>query len=891
MYPNEYCHQCDPELPPIEVPPPPVCEGEPCEEIYTGNCVKYTGPAIPCLNITTNEDLNSIIAKIAARLCSCCNGGEPVDCVVSPWGPWSECVEGVQTRTRTVLVSPQNGGASCPDLIETRECSPLCTEILNLDVKSNACESLTVSFIDDGSAEYFVVSVLDNQSNVVDSTQITGTGVINSYTHTFSSVPAGTYTVQVEKFCPDVEDPLVQESEEVTLIQCIPPCEVNDFTVNVIDCDTINVTLDETAILPVYDVEYKASTANTWTVAAAFVDASSNNVIAINGLTAATQYTVRVRHYCSEISVSLWSEAIVVTPSCEVVSCPPANYTVNSPACDRINVVLDGSSASTPTYDVEYRVAPNGNWITAGTAVDATVNSIVSITGLLASQAYEVRVRRVCDTDFYSNWLVLGVTTPSCPPVCADPQLRLAQSGCDGIEVTIDNIGLTPGLFEVQYKESAASTWSSSILINTASMSNIYTILGLTEDTPYDIRLRRICGSNLFSQWVEDNISTAVCPAPGDCYKVVVSQQEDVDMSLWSVKLTDANNQTLLALLSSFVYDAQLGTWTKNLCSHAAPVLMDASPSEASVQSITSTIIGDCSVCSTPEPEPCIFPSYTLAEDSLECPGIMATINNPNPGDDFEVEVQEFGANTWSSVGVFSGLGATLDVAIPVVGANIYNVRIRRNCDGLTPSVNFSDWVEETITVTSCTSSVCYQVNVANADMPYQYGIKYTPSGTNTPTIFQLPSTGYELTVNMNYVKTVCSETVPQIVFAATGIPVPQNQLNAQTTVIATTNNCTENTECTPTGIWASSVVYAVDVQGICTPGAVVQAWTTVPNAEIEAGTVIYSQPTPLVPYSNPNVGVILIIDALTGVNNIYSFDGTTGMITGLLGTYNSLCQ
>ncbi len=48
----------------------------------------------------------------------------PVDCVVTPWGQWStECVAGKQTRTRTIHVHPQNGGASCPPLSETRDCT------------------------------------------------------------------------------------------------------------------------------------------------------------------------------------------------------------------------------------------------------------------------------------------------------------------------------------------------------------------------------------------------------------------------------------------------------------------------------------------------------------------------------------------------------------------------------------------------------------------------------------------------------------------------------------------------------------------------------------------------------------------------------------------------
>jgi hypothetical protein len=101
-----------------------VCNGEPCVELYKDDCVLYTGPNFPCLNVQTNERLESVLIKIMTKLTQCCCDGtpQPVDCVVSEWGPWSECIDGVQTRTRTVVTPASNGGDPCPALEETREC-------------------------------------------------------------------------------------------------------------------------------------------------------------------------------------------------------------------------------------------------------------------------------------------------------------------------------------------------------------------------------------------------------------------------------------------------------------------------------------------------------------------------------------------------------------------------------------------------------------------------------------------------------------------------------------------------------------------------------------------------------------------------------------------------
>jgi hypothetical protein len=53
---------------------PPVCVGNPCEEIYPGECVAYTGPAIECLGITNGMSLNEIVQILASQLCTegCC---------------------------------------------------------------------------------------------------------------------------------------------------------------------------------------------------------------------------------------------------------------------------------------------------------------------------------------------------------------------------------------------------------------------------------------------------------------------------------------------------------------------------------------------------------------------------------------------------------------------------------------------------------------------------------------------------------------------------------------------------------------------------------------------------------------------------------------------------
>jgi Spondin-like TSP1 domain len=51
----------------------------------------------------------------------------PIDCKVSGWSAWSDCSKacggGTQSRSRTVEVSTEHGGADCPELTESRACN------------------------------------------------------------------------------------------------------------------------------------------------------------------------------------------------------------------------------------------------------------------------------------------------------------------------------------------------------------------------------------------------------------------------------------------------------------------------------------------------------------------------------------------------------------------------------------------------------------------------------------------------------------------------------------------------------------------------------------------------------------------------------------------------
>lgn len=89
----------------------------------------------------------------------------PIDCVVSEWSEFGECsalcAGGVQTRTRTVVVQPQFGGAECPALQEVQACNTQACELRYI-WQTSAFGSCSVSC--GGGVQTRTVQCLDTQT-------------------------------------------------------------------------------------------------------------------------------------------------------------------------------------------------------------------------------------------------------------------------------------------------------------------------------------------------------------------------------------------------------------------------------------------------------------------------------------------------------------------------------------------------------------------------------------------------------------------------------------------------------------------------------------------------------------------------------------------------------
>lgn len=93
--------------------------------------------------VVQKAPLNAIIEDLSDKPCycdhaclrlgDCCDDFKAhcgvIDCIVSEWGPWSECDTacgtGMMSRTRIIEHKPQNGGKHCPSLVQKRGCQGL----------------------------------------------------------------------------------------------------------------------------------------------------------------------------------------------------------------------------------------------------------------------------------------------------------------------------------------------------------------------------------------------------------------------------------------------------------------------------------------------------------------------------------------------------------------------------------------------------------------------------------------------------------------------------------------------------------------------------------------------------------------------------------------------
>jgi hypothetical protein len=172
----------------------------------------------------------------------------------------------------------------------------------------------------------------------------------------------------------------------------------------------------------------------------------------------------------------------------------------------------------------------------------------------------------------------------SCGLVCSEPTALQVQSDRTTATLLWDGIGN----YEVAYKETMVNEWATEILVQN---TNTYTFVNLYPETSYEFRVRKVCDSITYSDWVLATVVTLEYPcttptsvsAENITYSLaLISWQTDAeeaeayrvaygygnDQSTWDTIVTTTSTATLANLYPSTQYTV----YVQRVCNQAVEV-------------------------------------------------------------------------------------------------------------------------------------------------------------------------------------------------------------------------------------------------------------------------------------------------------------------------------
>ncbi|MBR5784942.1 MAG: fibronectin type III domain-containing protein [Bacteroidales bacterium] len=193
------------------------------------------------------------------------------------------------------------------------------------------------------------------------------------------------------------------------------------------------------------------------------------------------------------------------------INCPVPTAVVVEPA--QTSVALSWAVAA--DYEVAYKETAATAW---NTEVSVSNQNSYTFTSLRPETSYDFRLRKLCDSANFSEWLMLSATTLEFP--CHEPT-SVAASNITYTSATIawDSASPNPEMWQVTYGyNNDNSTWDT-VETSTPSVE----INGLYVSTSYNVYVRAYCSieADVYSEWSEVvTFSTMQCNGVGE---VVVS--------------------------------------------------------------------------------------------------------------------------------------------------------------------------------------------------------------------------------------------------------------------------------------------------------------------------------------------------------------------------------
>ena len=370
----------------------------------------------------------------------------------------------------------------------------------------------------------------------------------------------------------------------------------------------------------------------------------SSGPYALGGLTNGTDYGFRVRAV-TEVGAGPWSAAVTVRPFTR----PSAPTTVQSLRGDGEVEVSWGAAASNGSdvtgYSIDFRLATDSGWISAGTTTGLTT----VVEGLTNGQLYDFRVRatNAAGDGPYGSTNATPGDQPSAPR-----DLDVANSPT-GVTISwtapADDGGFAIDDYELQFTENG-SPWAAFDTVE--GLSVLASDLELGSDYEFRVRANSEFGSGDWSPVVAITRYTAadspdpVTPTRGD---------REVELA-WAAPAANGSAITGYTVSYRRATDA---AWTS---------LTPTTATSATVTGLTNGVSYQFTVSATNAAGPSVESNIVSAVPAKAATAPVITAEAPSDGgasisydppadaggypvDGYEVEYREVGATTWESNG------------------------------------------------------------------------------------------------------------------------------------------------------------------------------------------------------------------------------------------------
>ncbi len=227
-----------------------------------------------------------------------------------------------------------------------------------------------------------------------------------------------------------------------------------------------------------YDVEYKLSSASTWTNAATGTASVS---VALSGLASGSLYDWRVRANCAGGS-SAYTQAQFTTVS-DVTCNAPAGLSSSAVTTSGATVSWTAVSGAN-SYDVDYKLNSSATWINAATA---TTSTSVALSGLTAGSLYDWRVRTNC-TGGSSSYTQAQFTTTAAPGCATAFEPNETQATAATISTGVANSAAISTSTDVDYFQ----------VVTTATSNNTFSLVG-PSGVDFDMTVYNSAGTQIGS--------------------------------------------------------------------------------------------------------------------------------------------------------------------------------------------------------------------------------------------------------------------------------------------------------------------------------------------------------------------------------------------------------